>query len=162
MIGEKLPCYRTDLLRRFPFPERDGDNSYVPEAVVWFRIGEEYRIRCIDRVVRIYHRDLGDANAVMNRFKNPASNAWGRMQHTLVVLDLAHRYWPRFAGRFAKVAAGYVRCALHAGVPLRRQPAELHGPLARALWAAAVPVGVAAWAIDRRRARQASARSASK
>ena len=52
MLGEKLPCYRSDLLRQFPFPERFGDNSHIPEGVVWMPIGEAYLVRCIDQIVR--------------------------------------------------------------------------------------------------------------
>jgi cellulose synthase/poly-beta-1,6-N-acetylglucosamine synthase-like glycosyltransferase len=32
MAGGKLPCYRTDILRLFPFPERAGCNALVPEV----------------------------------------------------------------------------------------------------------------------------------
>ncbi|MBI3070816.1 MAG: glycosyltransferase family 2 protein [Deltaproteobacteria bacterium] len=159
MVGEKLPSYRTDLLRGYPFPERHGDNSLVPEGVVWLRIGEAYTVRCIDTIVRVYHRDLTDDNTLMNRFKSPTSNAWGRMQYGIVALNLARTYWPRFAPMFAKVAAQYVRCALHVGVPVIHQAQPLEGALPRTLWAVAIPIGTAAWLTDRLRTARPSTES---
>lgn len=149
VVGEKLPCYRTDILRRFPFPERPGCNACVPEGTVWTRISARYQVRCIDKVVRVYHRDASDANALLNRYARPESNAWGRMQYCLTVLNLSGMYWPRFFRPFAKAAAGYVRYSLHCGYSVRRQAAQLTGVPARILWMAAVPVGSAAWMIDR-------------
>lgn len=149
MVGEKLPCYRTDVLRRFPFPERAGCSALVPEGLVWTQIGAKYRVRCIDKVVRVYHRDTSDATALMNRYVRPESSAWGRMQYCLTVLNLSGRYWPRFAATFAKAATGYVRYALHSGCTVPQQAGELKGALPPTLWVAALPVGGAAWMLDR-------------
>jgi glycosyltransferase involved in cell wall biosynthesis len=149
VVGEKLPCYRTDILRQFRFPERPGSTAYVPEGVVWVQIGSRYNVRCIDDTVRVYHRDAADTGAVMNRYARRQSNAWGRMQYWMVVLNLSGRYWPRFASTFVKAAAGYVRDGLHAGYSFRRQFRPLDGNIARILWAVSLPIGAAAWSLDR-------------
>jgi glycosyltransferase involved in cell wall biosynthesis len=149
VVGEKLPCYRTDILRQFRFPERPGSTAYVPEGVVWVQIGARYKVRCIDEIVRVYHRDAGDTGAVMNRYARRQSNAWGRMQYSAQVLRLSGRYWPRFAPTFVKAAAGYVRDALHAGYSFPRQFGLLEGSFARVLWALSLPIGCTAWLLDR-------------
>jgi glycosyltransferase involved in cell wall biosynthesis len=159
LVGEKLPCYRTDILRTFPFPEQPGSTAYLPEGVVWVRIGTRYAVRCIDEVVRIYHRDPTDAAAVMNRYAKRASNAWGRMCYALTVLNLSGRYWPRFNNVFAKAAAGYVRDALHAGHSFARQFRDLEGVVPRGWWLAALPVGGAAWLLDSLREQSAGPRN---
>jgi glycosyltransferase involved in cell wall biosynthesis len=149
IAGEKLPCYRTEVLRRFPFPERAGCTALVPEGTVWLQIGAKYRVRCIDKTVRLYHRDLSDSNALLNRYLRPESNPWGRMQYCLVVLNLAESYRPRFLMHFAKAAAGYVRYANHSGCSLAEQARQLKGRYARLLWLCALPVGTVRWALDR-------------
>ena len=53
---EKFSCLRTEVLREFPFPEHNP--KLVPENVVWFRMAKQYRIRCFNIPVRIYHQDV--------------------------------------------------------------------------------------------------------
>jgi glycosyltransferase involved in cell wall biosynthesis len=153
IVGEKLPCYRTDILRQFPFPERTGCTALVPEGTVWLQIGGKYRVRCIDKAVRLYHKDPGDSDALLNRYLAPESNPWGRMQYCLVVLNLSRKYWPRFLRHFAKAAAGYVRYARHSGYSLIQQARPLKGAYAFVLWICAVPVGTTAWMVDKARSK---------
>lgn len=56
IAGEKFGCLRTDVLREFPFPEDIPD--LVPENVVWFRISQKYILRCFNKPVRRYNRDV--------------------------------------------------------------------------------------------------------
>lgn len=51
--GEKWGFCRVDVLRAFPFPENPGEH-FVPEGLVWNRIGRHYKIRFIDEPLRIY------------------------------------------------------------------------------------------------------------
>ena len=48
--ADKAEVFRTDVLRRFPFPEIEGE-KFVTEAVVWNRIADsrENLLRCVDR-----------------------------------------------------------------------------------------------------------------
>jgi hypothetical protein len=155
MIGEKLPCYRTDVLQQFPFPEQPGSNAYVPEGAVWVEIGRNYKLRCVDVPLRIYHRDATDDSAIMNRYVAPKSNAWGVMCYLAAILNLGASYFFRFPALFAKAAAGYVRYALHSGYSVARQGRQLESPVIRALWITALPVGTTAWLIDRWKSRRA-------
>lgn len=43
--GDKSEVVNTAILRRYPFPEFDGEN-FVPEALIWNRIADSYRMIC--------------------------------------------------------------------------------------------------------------------
>lgn len=46
--GDKAEIYKTEILRRFPFPEYENEN-FVTEAVVWDRIAcEGYKVRWVN------------------------------------------------------------------------------------------------------------------
>lgn len=48
MTGDVAEAYRTEVLRRFPFPEYPGE-KFVSEALVWSRIAAEHKLRYFDR-----------------------------------------------------------------------------------------------------------------
>lgn len=52
--GDMCEVFRTEVLRKFPFPEIKGER-FCPEALVWNRIALKYKLRCFDQV--IYYRD---------------------------------------------------------------------------------------------------------
>lgn len=53
LLGDKAEAYRTELMRRYPFPEFEGEN-FIRESVVWDRIAcEGYRLRWYNEA--IYH-----------------------------------------------------------------------------------------------------------
>ena len=45
--GDKAEVFRTDILKKNPFKEFKGE-KFIPEATVWVKIGEEYKMRYID------------------------------------------------------------------------------------------------------------------
>ena len=54
VFGDKAEVFRTEVLRQFPFPDIPGEN-FVPEALVWCRMAQQYKIQFIDR--GIYYCD---------------------------------------------------------------------------------------------------------
>ena len=53
VLGDKAEVYRTDILRKFKFPEFEGER-YVTEAVVWNRIANEnLKLRFLNKVTYI-------------------------------------------------------------------------------------------------------------
>lgn len=45
---DKAEVFLTNVLKKFPFPEIDGE-KFVPEALVWYRIADEgLKLHCID------------------------------------------------------------------------------------------------------------------
>lgn len=60
--GEMWGFHRTSVLREFPFPEFP-DEKFVPEGLVWNRIGEKYQMRFINQALRYYY----DSNDSISR-----------------------------------------------------------------------------------------------
>ena len=132
--GEKWGFHRTDVLRAFPFPEPRGV-PFVPEMIVWGRIARQYRTRFVNEPLRLYFRDQP---SLASRVP-PGGHARSRLLGHAVVLN-EHADYLRFAPKaFARSAIQYARCSLHAGVPVRRQGAELQSRLGRTLWCLALP-----------------------
>ncbi len=52
--GDLAEVFRTVVLKDIPFPEIEGE-KFCPEALVWNRIAQHYRLRYFHKV--IYHRD---------------------------------------------------------------------------------------------------------
>ncbi len=42
--GDMAEVFKTDIMKQFPFPEFDGE-KFCPEALVWNRIGLQYKMR---------------------------------------------------------------------------------------------------------------------
>ena len=143
--GERWGFVRTELLRRFPFPDRPV-RTYVPESLVWDRIGRDHRTRFVDEPLRIYHVDAGADSIAHGR--HPARNAPGSFLQYEAVLN-EQLGWFRYApGAFVRAAAYFVRFGLHAGHGLPEQRRRLRSVAAQALWLAALPLGYAAWMRD--------------
>ena len=47
IIGDKAEVFRTEILRKYPFRVYDGE-KFIPEALVWMKIGTQHKIRYID------------------------------------------------------------------------------------------------------------------
>jgi hypothetical protein len=148
MVGEKLPCYRTKTLREFPFSDEPGSRGVIPEGTVWLKIGQKYKVRCLQWAVRIYHRDPNDTGSLMNSYKGPESNAWGSLQLSLVVLNLIGDYWPNYTSYFLRASVNCTRYALHCRAGLFYPATHLKGVLSWVLWIAGLPMGIAIWLID--------------
>ncbi len=149
LVGEKLPCYRTEVLRHYPFPERAGCNELVVEGIVWTAISRKWRVRCIDKAVRIYHSDSNDPIALMNSCKRADSNAWGSMQYCLVILNSSVEYLPKFFIIFAKAAVNCTRFALHSRSGLFYPASQVKGVIPWMFWALGFPFGLLVWMMDR-------------
>lgn len=52
VTGDKLVAFKTEVLKKYPFPIKDGVN-FVFEAVVWHDIAKKYKIRCINEVLQL-------------------------------------------------------------------------------------------------------------
>ncbi len=47
ILGDKGEIFKTDVLKKYPFPEIEGE-KFVPEGYIWNRIGKDYTLRYID------------------------------------------------------------------------------------------------------------------
>ena len=148
--GEKFGSLRTDVLRRFPFP--DDVAGFVPESLIWWAMARAgYQNRCINRVVRIYHPSADGISRGAVSVRNNAQGlyllAWDVLEH--------HMEWFRFRPKvFLMAAARFTRFRLdleHSGVPTAVQAYPLTNAAARVLVALMWPMGYALYRRDQRR-----------
>lgn len=64
--GDKAEVVKTEIMRKFRFPEIEGE-KFIPEGLIWNRIGREYKFRYVNRV--IYNFEY-IADGYTNNFKN--------------------------------------------------------------------------------------------
>ncbi|ARP96297.1 glycosyltransferase family 2 protein [Bordetella genomosp. 13] len=147
--GEKFSCMRTEVLRRFPYPE--DVEGFVPESLVWWKIARAgYRQRFVNRVVRIYH----DTSGSLTRGGVSAGNVQGLY---LLAWDMLQHHMPLFRRRprvFLMAAARYTRFRLHlerSGLPSAIGKYRLTQPGALALVWLLWPLGYALYRRDRHR-----------
>ena len=73
--GDMAEVFRKDILLKYPFPEIKGER-FCPEALVWNRIAQNYKMRVFSKV--IYFRDYLDggltSNIVRIRMKSPVAS----------------------------------------------------------------------------------------
>lgn len=149
LLGEKLPCYQTSILRMYPFPEQIGSKDVVPEGTVWMKISAKYNVRCINKVVRIYHSDINDKNALMNSYRSPASNAWGSMKYCITILNLSDKYFIKYFTYFFKNSVNCTRYALHSQIGIFDPIYEIHGFKPLLILFLGLPLGLILWMMDR-------------
>jgi len=57
--GEKWGFHKTDVLKKFPFPQF-GEEKFSLESFVWTAIGRKYKTRYINQPLRIYYQNEGE------------------------------------------------------------------------------------------------------
>lgn len=150
--GEKWGFQRTDVMRRFPFPELPGQR-FVPEDLVWSRIADHFKERFINRRLRVYFNSRGTSADQLT-----AAPVWesseGRLLGHLCALNEQLR-WLRYDPVFyIKAAVNVSRISRHAGIGIGQQWRRLSGTGARLMWLAGIPLGTLLhWRDGRRRRR---------
>lgn len=110
--GDLWGVNRTDILRRFPFPEIEGE-TFIPEGIVWNRIAHEYHARFINERLKLveYRLDGLSASSIQIRAGSPI----GTRSYYLELSALASP-----AMRRAKALVNYIRFSFHGQIPLRQ------------------------------------------
>lgn len=98
--GDMAEVFRKDILLKYPFPEIKGER-FCPEALVWNRIAQNYKMRVFSKV--IYFRDYLDggltSNIVRIRMKSPVASMMTYQEMTTYHVPLkvkvraAINYW---------------------------------------------------------------------
>jgi glycosyltransferase involved in cell wall biosynthesis len=138
--GEKWGMHRTELLRAALYPVTPGER-WMPEAVMWNRLGRRYLVRHANVALRIYEPSADGITARIRQLmlRNPTGVAL--YYRELLDLDVPLR-WRLGA------ALRYVRFGLRAG----RTATQLVGGAGdRLATLAALPAGAAASLLDRLR-----------
>ena len=126
--GEKWGFHRRDVLKKYPFPERQGQ-KFVPESVVWNRIARDYKTRFVNEALRIYYHDAGAQLTQKSVFSRTETR-----EYYAFFID-ADIDWFRYSpAQFIKNAISYTRLSLLAGDSLFEQCSRLHVPGAKVLW----------------------------
>ena len=70
--GEKWGFQKTDVLKKFPFKEFEGE-KFIEESSVWFAISKDYKTRYINKPLRIYeiNSDSLSSDTISLRVNNP-------------------------------------------------------------------------------------------
>ena len=138
--GEKWGFHRTDVLRKFRFPEIAGER-FVPEGLIWNRIGCHYKMRFINESLRVYKALPGglSSSSIRLRAANPVSTCAYYREKSELHLPLRVR---------AKAAVNYSRFYFHGR---RNDRIVALGLKLSFLGLAVLPIGYAAYTLDRMR-----------
>ena len=143
--GDMCEVFRTDILRRYPFPEVKGER-FCPECLVWNRIARKYRLRVFPKVV--YLRDYLDGgltdNIVRIRMKSPIAAMMTYAEMTTLPIPLLQK---------AKAAINYWRfsCCL---TEKHKREAASPIPAIAWYWKWVKPVGWAMHIVDTKKLKQ--------
>lgn len=144
--GEKWWAVRTVLMRRYTM-NIPGDMRQIPEGVTWFRMARKYRVRLVNRALRIYYRDPDVSRLMLTSARRFAP---GGAYYAHMLLSEELRWLSDAPGVFLQAAMNYARFSFHGGIGVPAQWRGLQGP-ARWLWVACLPLGMLAYAVDQAR-----------
>jgi glycosyltransferase involved in cell wall biosynthesis len=136
--GEKWGFHRTEVLKKFPFPEIEGE-TFITEGIVWTRIAQSYKTRYVNEVLGTYVYERDSVRNTGVRVRNPI----GAALHYRQLANASHPMSIRFR---MKSYVNYIRYALHAGVGFLTQIAEVNSPVR---WFLAMPVALVLFGRDR-------------
>ena len=140
--GDKWGFQRTTILKEYPFPTIPGE-TYMPEGVLWNRIGQRYKTRYINDKLKVveYNKDGLTASANMIRRRNPLGACLYYQE--FICLPISTRL------RITNLAS-YLRFAFHA----RKRPRQMILESGWPIWAIILlPFGYAAYRWDELRTR---------
>jgi glycosyltransferase involved in cell wall biosynthesis len=143
VTGEKWFCYRTEVLRQFPFPELPGF-THIPEAIVWSRMTRNYLIRCVNEALRIYWT-VGPS--ITRSAMSQTSIEACRLQH----LTVLNEYTPWFVDApllFLKSGVHYSRFCFHSHKRVRSQVGDVHSWIGKGVLLLTMPGGYLAYLKD--------------
>jgi len=148
--GERWGCYRTEVLREYPYPVAPGPSAYMIEGVTWFRMARRYKTRYVNEVWRTWYRGHYSTSSkqarsfVDYRRIGPTQVIVYSQQLNELIDQLPNR--PLFMWL---AAAHFSRFGFHAGHAPWAQRRMLRNTRARLLWLSALPLGATYWVRDR-------------
>ena len=148
--GEKWGFQRSEVLRRYPFPEVEGAR-YVPEGVVWNAIAKSYKNRFVNEVLRVYFiQNAFSSDQITHSLSAPSINASGGAFYYGFRLNEEITWFRNTPWDFFRSAVNYVRFSLHLGIGILRLLQKIRPMLAKGLVIFALPVGAILYALEKR------------
>ena len=140
VTGDKAGFGRTDVAREYRFPVIPGEKLII-ELLVYSRLARRYRIRCVNKVVKIVEYQAAGLSAARS-----SGDEFVRNPRTSTLFFREQLDVPNLPPRaVARAHVNHTRYALHAG--LGRQ--SLRDSPSKALWALTLPLAAAAYLRDR-------------
>ncbi len=143
VTGDKKNAIRSDILRRFPYPQFPGERHVRP-SLLWRRIAHDYKVRFINHVVQYIEYQPGGLSA--NRFCLRMRNPLGYRYFFLEEINI-HGVADPLGVRFNNYV-NYIRYSLHGHVGVAEQVRAIHSFV---LWLFALPQGGLKFLSDRLR-----------
>jgi hypothetical protein len=148
--GEKWGFQRTDIMRRFLFPESLVDRvNHLPESIVWARMTQQYPAWYINECLRVYYDDdCGQERLTQSNLarKNPI----GTNLLAKTALEVEIPYFHRSPKYFLRMAANYSRSSFQLRQTVLQQYTSLKSGIGRMLWGVMLPIGLLLHWRDRR------------
>jgi len=148
--GEKCVVTRTELVRRFPFPEIK-DTTFVPEGTVWLEIAKTHKIRWVNEIFRIYHLDGRKEGSTLTSKKNLQKSAAGRMHYYIWLLNNHLNFFFNSPKPFIAAASMLPVVARLSNKSVRSVLMSLHNRPAKTLVWLTLPIAAVLYAIHRAR-----------
>jgi glycosyltransferase involved in cell wall biosynthesis len=146
--GEKWPVLRTDVLRKFSFPEIPR-TPFIPEAMLWLEMGKTYKIRCVNEVLRVYHVHDDRTGTTLSDRAGLKDSAPGRLCYYVWLLNNNLKYFRHSPLPFLKAAVMLPIVAWLSERPLRGVFASVDKFPARVLICIALPLSVLLYGFER-------------
>ncbi len=146
--GEKGGLIKSETFKMYPYPE-EIRNVYIPEEVFLQKMAKDWKVLCINEVLRIYWVDERDDHDGDNMMK-PKNFRGNRLLH-LAYLNYTMRLFWREPRKFVANAAYFVKLSLHLGIGIGQQFKEIRTASGKLLWLVALPFGIGLYLKDRKR-----------
>lgn len=148
--GEKWGVSRTDILRRFPFPEIAG-TQFVPEGIVGLQTAASYKRRYFNEVFRIYYVDTSATADNLSNRTSLAKSARGRLYYYIWLLNHDVGYILHSPVPFLKAAVMLFVVSRYSSQQFGAVWQQLTDRRAKLLVLAALPFSIALYAYYRAR-----------
>ncbi len=142
--GEKWGFHRTDVLKKFPFPEIQNQD-YCPEGIIWSQISKIYKTRFVNEALRIYFKGTDQ----LTKSSSPKKHALGHIISAKYTLNEEINYFKYSPLAFIRSSANYSRFSFHQNVPVSKQLKDLSIPFSKFLLLITLPLGYLLFTKDR-------------
>ena len=143
IVGEKWGFHRTDVIRKFPFPELSG-YPFVRESIVWNKIGQQYKTLYINQIVRTYKQDATSQLSKIGIKERSFESLFYAES-----LNNDEHYITTAPWKFFKMAVQGARLAFHHKTPPLLQLRRLKSVKLKILWSISICFGLSLYVTDR-------------
>ncbi len=150
MRGDKWYCFRTDVLREYPYPPVEGWATHFNEATIYMQIARRYLLRYVNHPLLIVHADAGSLSRPSGTRRALNQRIAATFEaHYRIMLNEQMDYATVAPLIFYRAAVHYVRFACYRSISPLQQVLALTSWRTRLLWLAAFSLGITVFIVDR-------------